>query len=67
MTYFVSPATPCTEGGAATGTGIDALTGAETLRTSLLSHFARYGVHIVGETTPGMSHYRYPVDHCSLP
>lgn len=65
-TYFVRPATAAAEGSAATDTWIQALTYAETLRTSLLSHFARYGIHIVREATPRMPHYRHPVNHCSL-
>jgi len=57
LTYFVHPATASAEGGDTSGTWIDALTYAETFRTSLLPHFARYGIHVVGEATPGMSHY----------
>lgn len=65
LTYFVRPATAAAEGGATTDTRIHALTYAETLRTSLLPHFARHRIHIVGKATSRVSHYRYPVDHCS--
>lgn len=27
------------------------------------SHFIRHPVHVIGEPTPGMAHYRHPIDH----